>query len=260
MMQQIRPDRAVIAGVTKTDAAAPSLVAIRFAAVVMLALATVLLSSVVDVRVATVMADLPSGDIRAASYLSDLGLSGYMFALAALVAIGPLLVRHFSADQRWDEALTVLAERGAYVFATLAVSGILAQVIKHLVGRARPTLMEAFGAYHFDILSMKASLASFPSGHAATVFSVAIALGALAPRWRIALLLLATLVAVSRVAVEAHYVSDVVAGAALGIVSATVVTRLFAGWHLAFDRVGSTIRLKQPGLFSGAFAASGFAP
>jgi undecaprenyl-diphosphatase len=64
---------------------------------------------------------------------------------------------------------------------------------------------------------------SFPSGHAARAFLIAVVASALAPAWLAALLWIwAPLVSIARVAMGVHYVSDVVAGAVLGIVVALV--------------------------------------
>lgn len=60
---------------------------------------------------------------------------------------------------------------------------------------------------------------SFPSGHAARAFLLATLTLAWGPGWLAALLLpWAPLVALARVAMGVHYLSDVVAGAALGLV------------------------------------------
>ena len=65
---------------------------------------------------------------------------------------------------------------------------------------------------------------SFPSGHGAHVFGLALPLALLLPRWRIALLALAALVAFARVAVNDHYLADVLASLAW----AALVTWLLA--------------------------------
>ena len=57
---------------------------------------------------------------------------------------------------------------------------------------------------------------SFPSTHAASAFAFAAALGGRAPRLRAALFAGATVVAASRLVLEEHYATDVVAGALLG--------------------------------------------
>lgn len=62
---------------------------------------------------------------------------------------------------------------------------------------------------------------SFPSGHAARAFLIAVLGTVLAPLWLAAVLWVwAPLVALARVAMGVHYLSDVVAGAILGIIVA----------------------------------------
>lgn len=64
---------------------------------------------------------------------------------------------------------------------------------------------------------------SFPSGHAARAFLIAVVATALGPAWLAVILWIwAPLVSIARVAMGVHYVSDVVAGAVLGIVVALV--------------------------------------
>ena len=60
---------------------------------------------------------------------------------------------------------------------------------------------------------------SFPSGDATFAFGAAVALGRLAPAWRLPALLFAIAVAFERVAVGVHYPIDVTAGAILGTIS-----------------------------------------
>ncbi|OYW31113.1 MAG: hypothetical protein B7Z47_02090, partial [Chthoniobacter sp. 12-60-6] len=61
----------------------------------------------------------------------------------------------------------------------------------------------------FDWFAMRATYASFPSGHSAIIFSTAVAFAVLFPRARTILLALAGLVAISRVVLSSHYPSDV---------------------------------------------------
>jgi undecaprenyl-diphosphatase len=70
---------------------------------------------------------------------------------------------------------------------------------------------------------------SFPSGHAARAFLIAIVASALAPLWlAIVLWIWAPLVSLARVAMGVHYVSDVVAGAALGVAVALIGLQFYA--------------------------------
>ena len=224
----------------------------RTVVVLIAILSLAVLSTFFDGRLAFLALTLSPRTVLVGGLVSDVGLSGYMFALSGLVALGALAARSLLADRRYDAALTALTERAAYIFATLATGGLAAQAIKHLVGRARPRYVEIFGPYHFDILSMKNSLASFPSGHATTAFAMAVALGFMLPRLRVPLAVLAVAIALSRIVVQAHFASDIVAGGALGIGTALVVARWLAGYDFAFTRQGDRIALKAPGAIAAA--------
>jgi membrane-associated phospholipid phosphatase len=112
------------------------------------------------------------------------------------------------------------------------VAGLFYSIVKWCVGRIRPFHgVSAFrftpfaGGLHGLLIGVKN--ASFPSGHACLAFAMASCLSSLLPRWRWGLWLLASMTAAARVLEGAHYPSDIVAAAALGILAATL-TRPFA--------------------------------
>lgn len=86
-------------------------------------------------------------------------------------------------------------------------------VIKHLVMRARP-----FEAYPYVSLLIKAPQDySFPSGHAATSFAVAWVLAHGQPKWAPVVLIVAGMIAFSRLFLFVHYPTDVLAGMVIGV-------------------------------------------
>ncbi|GAA3007395.1 phosphatase PAP2 family protein [Kitasatospora albolonga] len=92
---------------------------------------------------------------------------------------------------------------------------------KNLVRRERPDRAGALvpEARHVPMPSS----ASFPSGHSASAFAFAVAVGAELPSAAVPLALLAATVAYSRVHTGVHYPGDVVAGSLLGVAAATTV-------------------------------------
>lgn len=92
----------------------------------------------------------------------------------------------------------------------VAAAGVLVTVFKVLFDRARPP------ATGIEAVGMIPASASFPSGHAATAFAAAVAVGVFYPKLRRPLLALAVVVALSRVYLGMHYASDVLAGSLLG--------------------------------------------
>jgi membrane-associated phospholipid phosphatase len=166
--------------------------------------------------------------------VTQAGKSGWLFALFIAMILFALCRRAQAAGARLRAVWGLIASRAFYVFTVLAFSGLASQVIKHIVGRARPKLIELDGSFHFDMFSLEPALASFPSGHTTTVFAVFGALSLLSPRLGLASLLLAISVAASRIIVGAHYLSDVGGGLFLGLVSALIVARIFARRRIAF--------------------------
>jgi membrane-associated phospholipid phosphatase len=163
------------------------------------------------------------------------GESGWLFALPALVFAGACLARAFCASRRARAAYGLLAARALYFFVVQLDSGLASQVLKHIVGRARPFLFEKLGPWHFEMFSKPAILASFPSGHTITVFATAASLSYFLPRWSWPLLYLAALpVAASRLIIGAHYPSDVFAGALIGLACAYLTALVFARRKIGF--------------------------
>jgi undecaprenyl-diphosphatase len=107
------------------------------------------------------------------------------------------------------------------VFTALAVysADLLATGLKVLTDRPRPYVANPGQ----DPLTEAVLELSFPSGHAATAFAGATALSRFLPRRLLPLFALAAAIAWSRVYVGVHYVSDVVAGAALGVATALLL-------------------------------------
>lgn len=114
-----------------------------------------------------------------------------------------------------------LARGAVLVLGSMAVGGIITLVVKKVVARARPEVLIEDGLYGLvEPFTGGSDFNSFPSSHTLTAFAVAAAIGEIAPRWRLPALSIAALVAISRVINRAHYLSDVLAAAAIGILVA----------------------------------------
>ncbi|HLZ44130.1 MAG TPA: phosphatase PAP2 family protein [Gemmatimonadales bacterium] len=112
-------------------------------------------------------------------------------------------------------------ERGALrVIASVGAAGLTTVAIKEVVGRVRP--ISATNQYEFRPFTQDES---FPSGHTTVAFAFAAALGDEIHRpWASALLYAgATGTAWSRLNDNEHWLSDVLAGAAVGITAAKIV-------------------------------------
>lgn len=126
--------------------------------------------------------------------------------------------------RRWATALRAQAFIPGFIFVAVAGAGLAADIVKIVVGRTRPKLLFASGTYDFTWFGLRADHWSFPSGHATTIAALMTALWCLWPRPLWLYVAAAGVVAASRVVTGQHYLSDVIAGAALGV----AVTRLLA--------------------------------
>ena len=112
--------------------------------------------------------------------------------------------------------------------ATTALSLILNTLVvnvtlKPIIARVRPYEVVEGLTYLGEAMSDF----SFPSGHSAAAFAVAVVMYLRLPkRWGVPALLLAAAIALSRLYVGVHYPTDVLAGAAIGALCAFAVCRL----------------------------------
>jgi membrane-associated phospholipid phosphatase len=135
--------------------------------------------------------------------------------------------------------------RLGYLFIAVGLPGLVSTVVKRWIGRVRPS---DAGPFAYEPFSWRPDYASFPSGHATTAFAALVAFGLIFPRMRPVLWLYALLVAASRVAVSAHYASDVIAGAVFGAFGALLVRDWFAARRLGFfvDPDGAVHKMAGP--------------
>lgn len=125
-----------------------------------------------------------------------------------------LLILWFFSNSAWREWEVV-------EFVGISLLAALVMGIKFIVRRRRPE-------GEWGSIYRNTDPHSFPSGHAARAFLIAVVGSALGPAWLgILLWIWAPLVALARVAMGVHYVSDIVAGAALGIVIALIGLRIY---------------------------------
>lgn len=137
----------------------------------------------------------PSGLRRAAIFLAHSGDSWFW-------GIGLVLV-WLIGDAGWKY-------RSAAIFLAIGLLAVVVQTLKWTFRRQRPP--GEWGAIY-----RTADPHSFPSGHAARALMLAVFGLALGPAWfALVLVIWGPLVAVARVVMGVHYVSDIVAGAGLG--------------------------------------------
>jgi undecaprenyl-diphosphatase len=129
-----------------------------------------------------------------------------------------LVVLLFGGDQRF---------RAVGAAAMAAAVGILIFLrLKKITGRKRPCTIEP----HCWARLLPPDQFSFPSGHTITAFAVSLSLSRFYPELAIGLFFCAVSIAASRIMLGMHFLSDVLAGTAIGILLACAMVWAFGGW------------------------------
>lgn len=157
---------------------------------------------------------------------------------AILDKIMPLLTNLGDSRMAWIFILVMVAinhrpierglKKGIYLSLIYGFVSVSQLFIKHLINRPRPFLEQdaiVRAAFPADF--------SFPSGHTATAFMMAVILSKQFPRYRYAFYFLACLVGFSRVYLGIHYPSDVIAGAIIGYA--------IAKWLILFKNINESL-------------------
>jgi membrane-associated phospholipid phosphatase len=139
---------------------------------------------------------------------------GHVVAGLFLIAIAAL-----KGSKRWMHI-------GLTMIVALALAGLLARGVKIATGRARPSVKQELG-WNGPRLSSRYN--SFPSGHTAATTAFFGVIFFANRRLFLALLPIPLLIAISRMFVAAHYLSDVVCAAILGFFCAWLCARAMLG-------------------------------
>jgi membrane-associated phospholipid phosphatase len=182
----------------------------------------------VDRPVARWMADAGPATLRVFGAITWFGQGAVILYPAGLVMLAAAALGWQRPDPR-GRAWAVFRP-AATIFAVVAAAGLANDALKIVFGRARPHLWLNGDASGFHFLRYAARYASFPSGHTATSTAAAIVFSALFPRSRGIFIAFACLIGLSRIVLDAHYVSDVIAGAAVGGLAAQIMLDRMREW------------------------------
>jgi undecaprenyl-diphosphatase len=141
----------------------------------------------------------------------------------ALLGLVTILQRQRVA--RLAQDLAALRSAMILLLISVAGSGFLASLSKHVIGRIRPSTDPEAQVLEFSVMAFRAGWAAFPSGHATTATAAALALAWCFPRFAWAWLALGLSAALSRALIGVHWFTDCLAGILLGAVVTIAVGR-----------------------------------
>jgi undecaprenyl-diphosphatase len=177
--------------------------------------------------------------------ITDFGRSTWFLAPIAVLIVLAAVAATPAGGRVANLVAASAVVRLEFLFLAIAVPGLAVTIIKRLIGRVRPSDL---GPFSYVPWSWRPEYASLPSGHGTTAVAAAIAIGALWPRARVPMWAFAVVIAVSRVVIQAHFASDVIAAAFVGAFGAILVRNWFATRRLGFtiDDQGTVRALPGP--------------
>ncbi len=180
---------------------------------------------------------LPLATRKVFRAVTDIGKSNWMLIPTGAAIAVALVLRRRHVGFRNTAAYGLIASTIGFVFVSIGGAGLIANLTKNIIGRARPKLFDQVGVLDVKPFAFDSDWASFPSGHATNIFAFATVIGMLWPKGRVLLYTLAAWIAASRVLIGEHYVTDVVAGAILGTAFPYLVRESFANRRWLFERM-----------------------
>lgn len=159
--------------------------------------------TLLDRALATWVAEETRPDLEKIAKVATLAADEHVM-FGALAAVW-LASRFLGAPQR---------RAANYLVANGAISAVLPHVLKRLIDQQRPD--RCVSAPRHGIPRSGKAYDAFPSGHAVHIGAIASALSRLYPRHRGLVWLTGTGVAATRVVLLAHWLTDVLAGLAMG--------------------------------------------
>jgi undecaprenyl-diphosphatase len=159
-----------------------------------------------------------NGTLRGHEWLED-PMTFLVNVSIPLIAV-PLIALWFLAKP-YERSTWRLATASALASSAFAL--LVNQLASKLWDRPRPFVDHATS---LTLFASHSTDASFPSDHASAAFAIAVAVLLFHRRTGLAFLALAAAISVARVFEGVHYPTDILAGAAIGTVSAILVTRL----------------------------------
>jgi len=218
----------------------------RSAEILAIFLSLVLLTVMVADTLFMTMLDQRNETTRAIfRQLTHIGDSAWILYVSGAIVLGISIYPERQLPRRRRVMLHGALLVAYYLFTTVAFSGLLSNLFKAIIGRARPPFVPEGMVWHSVPFGDNYQHASFPSGHATTAGAFFVGLALLFPRLRVFILLAGFWVAISRPVLGVHFPADIVAGLCLGGAFSWFYARAFARKRLLFafdERGGLAVR------------------
>ena len=155
-----------------------------------------------------------------------------------------LLARRKEQFSKYKAYIDKVIKFNFFLFSSLLITGIITQILKHIVGRPRPNYTNLDQSIGFDFFNMSSNFHSFPSGHTSTIFTIAIVFSVLLPRSKTIMFLFASIIAFSRIVTGAHFFTDVLGGIIIAFIGVKF-TKILLEKFINFSSSDQSIYLEK---------------
>lgn len=170
--------------------------------------------------------------------ITETANSAIWFGLAVTGFVVSRYIAKRASTTQEAESFLHYARSWAFMIVSMLTAAAVLNAFKLIIGRYRPRYMFNEDLVGFEPFGVALKMASFPSGHAQSIWSAMIALMFLTPRYTPVYAAIAVIVSASRFLTAVHFVSDVVMSAFLSCAVALLVRH----W---FERNGQPVRLQS---------------
>lgn len=143
------------------------------------------------------------------------------YILGIFIMLISILIFDIKLKSKWSKYFLIIS-------ASLVISILVGGTLKVILARYRPEMLFEHNLYGFHFFSTKGAFNSTPSGHTFRIFALITSI-CLLNRKLSSLFVIAILVGLSRIILTAHYPSDIIFGAYIGIFSALWSYKILAG-------------------------------
>ena len=173
--------------------------------------------------------------------ITVLGDSKWYFVSSFFVIICCYFIKKTKYCHNHKNIINVCNNFSIFLVLSLITSGLITQLLKHIVGRPRPEYTSFNSNLEFNFFNLNSEFHSFPSGHTSTIFVVALIAAFFLPKLKYFFISLAGVIAFSRIVVGAHFFTDVLGGITVSYLGVKL-TKMF------LDRRFPNITSKKTGL------------
>lgn len=131
------------------------------------------------------------------------------------------------SDKKILDSFTLIKLICQHFITSLALAGIICNLLKYIIGVSRPKYFFLHDYDRVNPFNFEHKVNSFPSGHTQAAFTLAILIMIYTNRYTILILIMAILMALSRIFMSMHFPSDLIFGAYLGCFVPIIVFKLY---------------------------------